>query len=180
MEKKKSRKVAMMFGKQKIMTDPMIAKKIKSGELSPDTHMVDKKAGMIVPRKKAVVGGSGILPSATSNTAMKAGIPSNAGQVKGSASAGIPSNAGQVAGASKAGIPSNAGQVKGSASAGIPKSQVDAKLGQVADTLSPYKQKLNDLTAVLGEKVKNASSMEELNAALEELKAFQLENASGE
>jgi hypothetical protein len=179
MEKKKSRKVAMMFGKQKIMTDPMIAKKIKSGELSPDTHMVEKESGMIVPRKKAVVGGSGILPSATSNTAMKAGITNNASTYK----AGIPSDAGQVKGAASAGIPSNAGQVKGAASAGIPKSQVDAKLGQVADTLAPYKQKsmqaaskLMELTAA----IENATTMEEINAINEQIKAFQLENASGE
>jgi hypothetical protein len=59
--KKKAKRVATLFGKQKVTTTPEIAAKIKSGEIDPATHNI--KNGKFAPKRKAVVGGLGIMPS---------------------------------------------------------------------------------------------------------------------
>lgn len=61
-DKKKAKRVATLFGKQKVTTTPEIAAKIKSGEIDPGTHSI--KNGKFAPKRKAVVGGLGIVPSA--------------------------------------------------------------------------------------------------------------------
>lgn len=61
-DKKKAKRVATLFGKQKVTTTPEIAAKIKSGEIDPATHSI--KDGKFAPKRKAVVGGLGIVPSA--------------------------------------------------------------------------------------------------------------------
>jgi len=61
-DKKKAKRVATLFGKQKVTTTPEIAAKIKSGEIDPGTHTI--KDGKFAPKRKAVVGGLGIVPSA--------------------------------------------------------------------------------------------------------------------
>ena len=63
-DKKKAKRVATLFGKQKVTTTPEIAAKIKSGEIDPATHSI--KGGKFTPKRKAVVGGLGIVPSAGS------------------------------------------------------------------------------------------------------------------
>lgn len=63
-DKKKAKRVATLFGKQKVTTTPEIAAKIKSGEIAPGTHSI--KDGKFAPKRKAVVGGLGIMPSAGS------------------------------------------------------------------------------------------------------------------
>lgn len=63
-DKKKSKRVATLFGKQKVTTTPEIAAKIKSGEIDPATHSI--KDGKFAPKRKAVVGGLGIVPTAKS------------------------------------------------------------------------------------------------------------------
>lgn len=60
--KKKAKRVATLFGKQKVTTTPELAAKIKSGEIDPATHSI--KDGKFAPKRKAVVGGLGIVPSA--------------------------------------------------------------------------------------------------------------------
>lgn len=61
-DKKKAKRVATLFGKQKVTTTPEIAAKIKSGEIDPSTHSV--KDGKFAPKRKAIVGGLGIVPAA--------------------------------------------------------------------------------------------------------------------
>lgn len=61
-DKKKAKRVATLFGTQKVTTTPEIAAKIKSGEIDPATHSI--KDGKFAPKRKAVVGGLGIVPSA--------------------------------------------------------------------------------------------------------------------
>ena len=61
--KKKAKRVATLFGKQKVTTTPEIAAKIKSGEIDPATHSINKD-GKFAPKRKAVVGGLGIVPTA--------------------------------------------------------------------------------------------------------------------
>lgn len=60
--KKKAKRVATLFGKQKVTTTPEIAAKIKAGEINPSTHSI--KDGKFAVKRKAVVGGLGIMPSA--------------------------------------------------------------------------------------------------------------------
>jgi len=91
-DKKKAKRVATLFGKQKVTTTPEIAAKIKSGEIDPATHSINKD-GKFAPKRKAVVGGLGIVPSAGSlkgtaktlgdskvPTAAKAGFKATAGE----------------------------------------------------------------------------------------------------
>lgn len=68
--KKKARKVSTVFGNQKVSTSPEVANKIKSGEISPSSHTFAKKDGEVVfaPRRRATVGGQGIMPSMSANT----------------------------------------------------------------------------------------------------------------
>lgn len=61
-DKKKAKRVATLFGKQKVTTTPEIAAMIKSGEIHPDTHTI--KDGKFAPKRRALVGGLGIIPSA--------------------------------------------------------------------------------------------------------------------
>lgn len=71
--KKKARKVSTVFGNQKVSTTPDVANKIKSGEISPSSHTFAKKDGEVVfaPRRRATVGGQGIMPSMSANTGAK-------------------------------------------------------------------------------------------------------------
>lgn len=71
--KKKARKVSTVFGNQKVSTSPEVANKIKSGEISPSSHTFAKKDGEVVfaPRRRATVGGQGIMPSMSANTGVK-------------------------------------------------------------------------------------------------------------
>jgi hypothetical protein len=62
-DNKKVKRVSMVFGKQKITTTPALAAKIKAGEIDPSTHTINKD-GKFAPKRKAVVGGLGIVPSA--------------------------------------------------------------------------------------------------------------------
>lgn len=66
--KKKARRVSTVFGKQKVMTTPEVAAKIKSGQISPDTHTFSQNDGSVkfAPKRRAVVGGNGIIPTANS------------------------------------------------------------------------------------------------------------------
>jgi len=60
---------------------------------------------------------------------------------------------------------------------------MDAKMGQVAETLAPFKQKSMQAASKLMEltqAIESATTMEEINAINEQIRAFQLENASGE
>lgn len=77
--KKKSKRVSTVFGKQKITTTPEIAAKIKAGEIDPATHSINKD-GKFAPKRKAVVGGLGIVPTAGSlgtsaNTIKDSNVP---------------------------------------------------------------------------------------------------------
>lgn len=71
--KKKARKVSTVFGNQKVSTSPEVASKIKSGEISPSSHTFAKKDGEVIfaPRRRATVGGQGIMPSMSANTGAK-------------------------------------------------------------------------------------------------------------
>lgn len=66
--KKKARRVSTVFGKQKVTTTPEVAAKIKSGQISPDTHTFSQNDGSVkfAPKRRAVVGGNGIIPTANS------------------------------------------------------------------------------------------------------------------
>ena len=70
--KKKARKVSTVFGNQKVSTSPEVANKIKSGEISPSSHTFAKKNGEVVfaPRRRATVGGQGIMPTANTGAQM--------------------------------------------------------------------------------------------------------------
>lgn len=70
MAKKKARRVSTVFGNQKITTSPEVAGKIKSGEITPATHTFSQQEGKVnfAPKRRAVVGGTGIMPSANTGT----------------------------------------------------------------------------------------------------------------
>ena len=74
---KKPKRVSTVFNKQRVTVSPAEAKKIKSGEIAPETHTFSQKDGKVyfAPRKRAVVNGTGIMP--TANTGQVGGaIPS--------------------------------------------------------------------------------------------------------
>lgn len=69
-KKKKPRRVSTVFNRQRVNTTPEIAERIKSGEISPSTHTFSQTNGEVTftPRRSAVVGGTGIMPSASVST----------------------------------------------------------------------------------------------------------------
>ena len=149
--KKKAKRVATLFGKQKVTTTPEIAAMIKSGEIDPSTHSI--KGGKFAPKRKAVVGGVGIVP--TANSANKGGMGSGAKSAAGNApktmsdksgmGAGSNSAAGYTAGAAKSAGGYTAGNMDavpgagsmGAGSEGVPKSAVPSTDKATGQPITP-------------------------------------------
>lgn len=139
--------------------------------------------------RKRVVGGTGIMPGASygSLAGRARSDVSNTGAMAGRARSDA-SNVGSLSGRAKSDA-SNVGSLEGVARSdvaykgGIPKSQMDNKAMKIAETLEPFKQKsLQSLSKLqeLSQAINDATSMEEINAINEQIKAFQLEQSNEE
>ena len=187
--KKKARKVSTVFGNQKVSTTPDVASKIKSGEISPSSHTFAKKDGEVIfaPRRRATVGGQGIMPSMSANTgAQMPSMTANTGAKMPSASAKTGT---QMPSASANNTPSkrvkspSASQVNNDTpksytppSNPVPSANTDAMNSttpahnmqmneQQAARIAPFKADLDGLSTQLSElqnSIINATSQEEL------------------
>lgn len=143
-------------------------------------------------KRKAVVGGTGIMPSVS---IYKAGIDTSPSATSMKASQGMKglgetkvSKVGSLAGRGNSEV-SNTGNMAGMAKSdkpyesSLPKAQSDAKMSQIAEALAPYKQKsLERITKLqeLEQAMQSVTSFEEMEALNEQIRAFQLENSKGE
>ena len=171
----------------------MSKRKATVGKNSMTTKEAMASARAAGNKRKAVVGGTGIMPSVSM---YKAGIDTSPNATAMKASKGSladrgrseVSNVGSLAGRGNSEV-SNTGNMAGMAKSdkpyesSLPKAQSDAKMSQIAEALAPYKQKsLERITKLqeLTQAIQNATSMEEINAINEQIRAFQLENSKGE
>ena len=185
--KKKARKVSTVFGNQKVSTSPEVASKIKSGEISPTSHTFAKKNGEVIfaPRRRATVGGQGIMPSANTGAQMPS-MSANTGTQMPSASANtgakMPSASANNTPSKRVKSPS-ASQVNNDTpqtytppSNPVPSANTDAMNSttpaqtmqmneQQAARIAPFKADLDGLSTQLSElqnSIINATSQEEL------------------
>lgn len=169
----------------------MAKRKATVGKKSMTSEEAMASARAAGNKRKAVVGGTGIMPSVSiykagidtspNATAMKASKSSLAGRGTTSAAVGGLTDKANT----KAAVGELAGMAKSDKpyESSLPKAQSDAKMSQIAEALAPYKQRgMESLTKLqeLTQAIQDATTMEEINAINEQIRAFQLENSKGE
>ena len=136
-------------------------------------------------RKAVVVGGTGIMPSASVGSLAGLGTSkvSNVGSLAGrgtSQAANVGSlsdrgtsqaaNVGSLAGRAKSDVPYQDS---------IPKAQADAKMSQIEEQLAPYKTQGMEVLSQLQMRINNATTPEEINAIIERIKASTIDSSGG-
>lgn len=168
---KKAKRVSTVFGKQKITTTPEVAAKIKAGEITPESHTFSQNDGSVkfAPKRRAVVGGMGIMPSAKSGgagmgpTAKTGGL--GAGPTSASGGAGMgPTTKSGGAGMGPTTMSGGAGEGPSAKSAtGQPVSpaQRTQMQEQQAVKIAPYKAEIESLSANLNEMLAGLETAED-------------------
>ena len=150
----------------------MAARKVSVGKKSMTTE--EAKASAIAAgkkRKAVVVGGTGIMPSASVGSLAGLGTSkvSNVGSLAGRGTSQA-ANVGSLAGRAKSDVPYQDS---------IPKAQADAKMSQIEEQLAPYKTQGLAVLSQLQMQINNATTLEEINAINERIKALTIDSSGG-